>query len=143
AALERVRDALVVSGHPHLARAGGERAPGHVQHQRLATEQPQRLAGQPGGVVAGGNGDDEVEGIHGEDSTGCLAITFAARILVAVPSPRGPLQERLQPRPADMRTAMRGRRCGEAAIGSFSPSSWVVAAEAAPTGNAGQAVADD
>src|SRR5690606_17156944 len=64
AALERAGDALVVGRHPYLARAGRQRAPGHVQHQRLATKQAQRLPWQARGVMAGGDGDDEIEWVH-------------------------------------------------------------------------------
>ena len=57
---ERVGDALVVGGNPHFARTGGERATRDMQHQRFASEQAQRFAGQARGRVTRGNRDDEI-----------------------------------------------------------------------------------
>src|SRR5690606_6404083 len=88
----RAGDALVVGRDPDFARAGGKRAPGHVQDQRLAAQQPQRLAGQPRGVMAGGNGDDEIWQVHA-----AILLGTARRPEVPMPVGRNPV-ERAWPR---------------------------------------------
>src|SRR5690606_41714709 len=52
--------------HGHRAVPGGTGATGHLEDRRIAAGQLQRLAGQAGGRVARGNGDDEADGCgHG------------------------------------------------------------------------------
>jgi hypothetical protein len=69
AAIQRIRDACIVGGNHHLARAGSKRSLAYAHDHGNAGDLAQRLAGQALGCIARGDGNHEIREVrHGHNS---------------------------------------------------------------------------